>query len=137
MVMLKEWSLLLKTRSGVHIPKEKHYVRIPNESFWNWVRYANFAPAAVAEYFCEEGSTGVFLTKEEADKYLSMVIDKEPARDENNSFIEHTAKALAIHMVFEQSETEATELFQKLQEPLSSRVFYYLTHLRGVYSTKL
>lgn len=111
---------------------------MPKPIYVKWAK-ATARSGIIVEYFFEEEAAGVFLTKEESDEYLTMRIrdEAEEKRDDTNSFLEHTAKALAIHMVFELDEAQATELFQKIKEPLSSRVFYYLTHLRGVYSSKL
>jgi hypothetical protein len=64
-----------------------------------------------------------------------MSINKFPftvQHEEGETFLDWTAKELAFRMTFEWDEKEATRMFQSLEEPLSSRVFHYLSKLRSL-----
>lgn len=73
------------------------------------------------------------VTKDFAHDFLSMQINRPlNVHEEGESFLDYTAKELAIRITFELEEKEGWNLFKGLQEPLSSRVFHYLTKLRSV-----
>ena len=73
------------------------------------------------------------VTQDFAHDFLSMQINRPlNVHEEGESFLDYTAKELAIRITFELEEKDGWNLFKGLQEPLSSRVFHYLTKLRSV-----
>lgn len=73
------------------------------------------------------------LNRATAHQFLSMSINRPiNVHDPEESFLDWTAKELAIKMTFDWDEKEATRIFQGLKEPLASRVMHYLLKLRGV-----
>lgn len=97
-----------------------------------------FPPGAIFPLMGVHSKPTLLVTPENAHAFLSMSLNKPPhygessVHEDGESFIDYTAKELAIKMTFEWDEKEATALFQRLQEPLASRVFHYLTKLRGI-----
>lgn len=78
-------------------------------------------------------SISIEVTEKDAHDFLSMRINRPVnVHEEGESFLDYTAKELAIRITFELEEKEGWLLFKGLQEPLASRVFHYLTKLRSV-----
>lgn len=99
-----------------------------------WAELHDVYPKEVINYGCP---ITVEVNKEEAPGFLSMKInrpyDLEPLNhDEGESFLDYTAKEVAIRITFDLEEREGWNLFKGLEEPLSSRVFHYLTKLRSI-----
>lgn len=83
------------------------------------------------DYFTSSERVRFSLEKTYANKFLELQADFEGVPD-LDSYMEVTSRNLAIHLVFERSAEDAFDLFSKLEEPMASRVVYYLTLLRGV-----
>lgn len=83
------------------------------------------------DYFTSSDRVKFSLEKPYANKFLELQAEFEGVPD-LDSYLEVTARSLAIHLVFERSPQDAFDLFCKLGEPMASRVVYYLTLLRGV-----
>lgn len=78
-------------------------------------------------------SRSLFLAKADANFFLSMSINRPlDVHHDDESFLDWTAKELAIRIVFELSEDDGYNLFNGQQEPLRARVFHYLSVLRGI-----
>lgn len=99
-----------------------------------WAEKHKVYPKDILNYGCP---ITIELDKEEAHDFLSMRINKpcalEPLdHEEGESFLDYTAKEVAIRITFDLEEREGWNLFKGLEEPLSSRVFHYLTKLRSI-----
>lgn len=71
--------------------------------------------------------TKIDVPKDRALAWLAIKLNQH--EDDPDSFIDYTAKELAIKMAFDMEETDATAFFKKLEEPLASRVLHYLIKL--------
>ena len=83
----------------------------------------------------QDASFTLYLYRNDAHNFLSMTINRPPAPDpheDGESFLDWTAKELAIKMTFDWDERESTKIFQGLKEPLASRLMHYLLKLRSV-----
>lgn len=80
-----------------------------------------------------EGGYKICINREDAPFFLSMQINRPlNFHEDEESFLDWTAKELAIRIIYELDEEEGYKLFKMQQEPLATRVFHYLTQLRDI-----
>lgn len=76
----------------------------------------------------------LLLGKNDALDLLNLPAFRPPGlHEDDEGFLEYTAKEIAIEMIWNMSDTDAAKFFKGLEEPLTSRVFHYLMCLRGIY----
>lgn len=120
--------------SGGSISKEYIVLQVTDDQLTEFrnddKRHTCWSLVSVSQEDCTKH---LFLGRGDAEFFLSMSINRPlDVHHDDETFLDWTAKELAIRIVFELSEDDGYNLFNGQQEPLRARVFHYLAVLRGI-----